>query len=217
MTMPYWIDSMPDLTQRCRDESNKYTVPPKALISRHDREQDGMHRSFALWFTGLSGSGKSTLVHALEKRLHQRGIRTYVLDGDKIRHGLCADLSFSERDRTENMRRIAETVKLFIDAGVVCLCAFISPLKADRENVRRIIGCKDYYEIHVKCALAECERRDTKGYYRLARQGKIKDYTGISAPYEPPESPVLELETDKMGITACLDLLESFLDTSRLL
>lgn len=200
-----------NLTEMRRHECNAATRPPKAFVQRCDREAASGHRSVALWFTGLSGAGKSTLAHALEKRLHERGIRSYVFDGDKLRHGLCADLSFSVEDRTENVRRIAESVKLFLDAGIVCLCSFISPMRAARENVRRILGEDDFHEIYVRCSLEECERRDIKGYYRLAREGKIKDYTGISAPYEAPENPALTLDSDKMGLEACLDRLESFL------
>ena len=200
-----------NLTEKCRHESNRDTCSPKARVLRRDREAVNGHRAAALWFTGLSGSGKSTLAHALEKRLHDRGVRTYVFDGDKIRHGLCADLSFSADDRTENVRRIAESVKLFLDAGIVCFCAFISPMRADRENVRRILGDADFHEVYVRCSLEECERRDIKGYYRLARQGRIKNYTGISAPYEAPENPALTLDTDALGLEACLDRLEAFL------
>lgn len=199
------------LTEQCRHASNAATCPPPAQVLRRHREAANGHRSLALWFTGLSGSGKSTLAHALEKRLHDRGVRTYVFDGDKIRHGLCADLSFSADDRTENVRRIAESVKLFLDAGIVCFCAFISPMRADRENVRRILGDADFHEVYVRCSLEECERRDIKGYYRLARQDKIKNYTGISAPYEAPENPALTLDTDALGLEACLDRLEAFL------
>ena len=200
-----------NLTEMRRHECNAATRSPKALVQRCDREIANGHRAVALWFTGLSGSGKSTLAHALEKRLHDRGIRTYVFDGDKIRHGLCADLSFSPEGRAENVRRIAESVKLFLDAGVVCLCAFISPMRADREHVRRILGESDFHEVYVRCSLEVCEERDIKGYYRLARQGKIQNYTGISAPYEAPESPALILETDSSGLDLCLDRLESFL------
>ena len=200
-----------NLTEKSRHECNAVTTPPQALVRRSDRETANGHSAVALWFTGLSGSGKSTLAHALEKRLHGRGIRTYVFDGDKIRHGLCADLSFSPEDRTENVRRIAESVKLFLDAGIVWLCAFISPMRADRENVRRILGDGDFREVYVRCDLEECERRDIKEYYRLAREGKIKNYTGISGPYEAPESPALTLDTDKVDLDTCLDRLESFL------
>lgn len=202
------------LTDICRNECNATTRPPRGLVRRTDREASNGHRSLALWFTGLSGAGKSTLAHALEKRLHDRGIRSYVFDGDKIRHGLCADLDFSAEDRAENVRRVAEAVKIFLDAGIVCLCAFISPMRVDRENVRHILGDCDFHEIYVRCSLDECEKRDIKGYYRLARQGKINNYTGISAPYEAPENPVLVLDTEKYGLEACLDLLESYLTES---
>lgn len=200
-----------DAARDCRHEANNYTMTPHALINRRERERRARHRALTLWFTGLSGSGKSTLAHGLEERLFHQGIRTYVFDGDKVRHGLCGDLGFSPEDRAENVRRIAETVRLFLDAGVVCLCAFISPLQVDRERVRKIINDCDFRLIHVRCALNECERRDEKGYYRLAREGKIKNYTGISAPYEEPTDADLVLDTDALDKKACLDLLEEYL------
>ena len=173
------------------------TVVYRGKIDRCAREKLNTHPSKIFWFTGLSGSGKSTLAHLVEEKLHAWGIRTYVFDGDNVRHGLCGDLSFSPEGRAENIRRIAEMVKLFLDAGIVCLTAFISPLKEDREKVRRIIGADDFFEIYVKCPLKECENRDVKGLYKLARAGKIKNYTGVSAPYDEPEHPDLIVDTQR--------------------
>jgi len=178
----------------------------KASVTRPRRETLNGHRSVNLWFTGLSGSGKSTLAHAIEERLHLMGCRTYVFDGDNVRHGLCSDLGFSREDRAENLRRIAEMVKLFIDAGVISLTAFISPLEEDRRKVKKIIGPEDVIEIYCNCPLEICEQRDVKGLYRKARQGKIKNYTGISAPYEPPREPDLELFTGYQPIEECVEI-----------
>ncbi len=165
-------------------------------VSRQNREELNQHRSAVFWFTGLSGSGKSTIAHGVEKKLFDSGMRAYVFDGDNVRHGLCSDLSFSPVARTENNRRIAEVAKLFLENSTICMCAFISPLNTDRQMVRDIIGENDFYEIYVTCPLEVCEERDVKGYYKLAREGKIKNYTGISAPYEPPENPDLVVHTD---------------------
>ncbi|WP_027720749.1 adenylyl-sulfate kinase [Maridesulfovibrio zosterae] len=165
-------------------------------VSRRDRENFCKHRSAVFWFTGLSGSGKSTIAHGVEKNLFDLGLRAYVFDGDNVRHGLCSDLSFSHAARTENIRRIAEVSKLFVENSTICMCAFISPLLTDREMARDIVGDEDFYEIFVTCPLEVCEDRDVKGYYKLAREGKIKNYTGISAPYEAPENPDLSIDTD---------------------
>jgi adenylylsulfate kinase len=167
----------------------------RSLVSRTDRERLNGHRSVALWFTGLSGSGKSTLAHAVEERLHANGLTTYVFDGDNVRHGLCGDLGFSLADRKENLRRIAEMVSLFLDAGVIALTAFISPLRADRQLVRDKVGSEHFVEIYCRCPLEICEAREVKGLYKLAREGVIKNYTGISSPYEEPERPDLVVET----------------------
>jgi len=158
----------------------------QASVTRRRRESQNGHASCVLWFTGLSGSGKSTLAHAVEEELHQRGCRTFVLDGDNVRHGLCGDLAFSEADRSENIRRVGEAARLFVEAGVIVLTAFISPFRDDRERVRRLIGDADFIEIYCHCPLEVCEERDVKGLYRKARQGLIKDFTGISSPYEEP-------------------------------
>lgn len=166
-----------------------------ATVTRQRREQLNGHKAAVVWFTGLSGAGKSTLAHAVEEELHQLGCRTYVFDGDNVRSGLCSDLGFSAADRSENIRRIGEMTKLFVDAGVIALTAFISPLRSDRERVRRLIGDADFIEIHVQCPLAVCESRDVKGMYQKARAGQIKEFTGISAPYEEPEQPDLVVNT----------------------
>ncbi len=171
-----------------------------ASVTRQRREALNGHRASVIWFTGLSGSGKSTLAHAVEEALHRQGCRTIVLDGDNVRHGLCGDLGFSPEDRSENIRRIAEMAKLFVEAGLIVLAAFISPLRADRARVREIVGDEDFFEIHVQCPLEVCESRDVKGMYRRARAGEIKEFTGVSAPYEVPEYPALTVDTSAKGI-----------------
>ena len=183
-----------------------------ASVTRERRERQNGHRGAVVWFTGLSGSGKSTLAHTVEEQLYLRGCRTIVLDGDNVRHGLCSDLDFSPSGRTENVRRIGEVAKLFVDAGVIALTAFISPLRRDRARVQSVIGPTDFLEIYCQCPLAVCERRDTKGLYRLARAGGIQEFTGISAPYEQPTDPDLVLctDTEPLDTTAAkvLELLE---------
>lgn len=169
------------------------------------------HRALAVWFTGLSGAGKSTIAHEVEKALFDRGMRVKVFDGDNVRHGLCGDLSFSPEARAENTRRIAEMVKLFLENGTICLCAFISPLRADRQRVQEIVGAGDFHEAFVSCPVDECERRDTKGYYRLAREGKIRNYTGVSAPYDAPLTPELLLETEKMSIRDSVEAVVTYI------
>lgn len=171
-----------------------------ATIKRENREQQNGHRSAILWFTGLSGAGKSTLAHAVEDRLHQMGCRTYVLDGDNIRHGLCKDLGFSDKDRTENIRRIGEVGKLFVDAGVLALTAFISPFRSDRDGVRALVQDGDFVEIYCKCALDVCEERDVKGLYKKARAGEIPQFTGISSPYEEPMNPEIVVNTGEQTL-----------------
>jgi len=180
-------------------------VRHQAAVTRPRRETQNGHMSINLWFTGLSGSGKSTLAHAVEQRLHLMGCRTYVFDGDNVRHGLCSDLGFSLPDRSENMRRIAEMVGLFLDCGVLSLTAFISPLKADRERVKEIIGDENVLEVYCNCSLEICEQRDVKGLYKKAREGKIKNYTGISSPYEAPEHADIELDTGTRPLRDCVN------------
>ena len=168
-----------------------------------------------LWFTGLSGSGKSTIAHAVEERFHAMGKLTYVFDGDNVRQGLCRDLNFSQENRSENLRRISEMIRLFLDAGIICLTAFISPLKADREKAKAIINCGRFFDIYVKCPLEVCEQRDVKGLYKLARSGKIQNYTGISSPYEEPNHPDLILNTSVHSLDECVDkVMESFVQQS---
>lgn len=169
-------------------------------INRSDRERLNGHSSKVLWFTGLSGSGKSTLANALEHKLHSRGVRTYVLDGDNVRQGLNKDLSFSEKDRVENIRRIAEVSKLMMDAGIVVLTAFISPFRKDREIARHLIGEDHFFEIYLSTPLAVCEARDPKGLYAKARQGSIPNMTGISSPYEPPTNPWVSLDSGQQNL-----------------
>lgn len=167
-----------------------------ATIKREHRQRQNGHGSAVLWFTGLSGAGKSTLAHAVEEELHRLGCRTYVLDGDNVRHGLCGDLGFSATDRTENVRRIGETAKLMVDAGIIVLTAFISPFRADRERVRGLMMPGDFLEIYCRCPLDVCEQRDVKGLYKKARAGEVKEFTGISSPYEAPLAPEIIIDTD---------------------
>lgn len=166
------------------------------IISRKEREDLNGHKGVCLWFTGLSGSGKSTLAAELESRLYNRGIHTYVLDGDNIRHGLNSDLSFSPEDRKENIRRIGEVAKLFVDAGVIVVTAFISPYRSDRDSARNLFEKGKFLEIFVDCSFATCEMRDPKGLYKKARENIINDFTGIHAPYEPPLKPELIIKND---------------------
>ena len=181
------------------------TVWHAPQVSRQMREERLGQRSAVLWFTGLSGAGKSTIAHATEQRLAELGCLTYVFDGDNVRHGLCGDLGFSIEDRKENIRRIGEMVKLFADAGVISLTAFISPLREDRRRVRDLLGDGDFLEVYCRCSLDVCEERDVKGLYKKARAGEIPDFTGISSPYEEPEEPELVLETDQCSIDECVD------------
>ena len=190
------------------------TVPYRGKVNRKNREQLLRQQSVVLWFTGLSGSGKSTIAHAVEELLYAKGKLTYVFDGDNVRHGLCGDLDFSPGNRAENLRRVSEMVKLFFDPVIVCLAAFISPLRADRERCKNLINCSSFYEIHVKCPLEVCEQRDTKGLYKKAREGKIKNYTGVSAPYEEPIKPDLVLETNNVSLADCVAQVIEFLDNA---
>jgi adenylylsulfate kinase len=167
----------------------------EAAVDRDSRASQRGHRSAILWFTGLSGAGKSTLANAVNVELFQRGMATYLLDGDNVRHGLCNDLGFSDADREENIRRIGEVAKLFLDAGVITLTAFVSPFRADRNRARSLVQPGDFIEIHCAAELAVCEQRDPKGLYAKARAGVIKDFTGISSPYEAPDSPELLVDT----------------------
>jgi len=183
-----------------------------ASVSRERRETLNQHKSVILWFTGLSGSGKSTLAHAVEEELHQRKCRTYVLDGDNVRHGLNGDLGFSESDRKENIRRIGNVSKLFLDAGTIVLTAFISPFKTDREIVRNLVPHGDFLEIFCNASLSVCEQRDTKGMYKKARKGLIKNFTGISSPYEDPDKPDLVVNTGENSLSECVNQVIALLE-----
>lgn len=181
------------------------------ILSREDKESLLNQRAKVIWFTGLSGSGKSTLAKGLEKGLHQRGFYTKILDGDNIRSGLNSNLSFSPEDRQENIRRIAEVAKLFLDGGVITLCSFISPTRAIRQQVRDIVGASDFLEVYVNAPLEVCESRDVKGLYKKARQGIIQQFTGIDAPYEAPEDPFLEVRTDQLDLEGSVEWLMTHL------
>lgn len=170
-----------------------------ATVTRERREQLHGHRGVVLWFTGLPSAGKSTIAHATEERLHQMRCHTLVLDGDNVRHGLCGDLGFSESDRAENIRRVGEITKLFVEAGTIVLAAFVSPFRRDRERARDLLR-GDFLEIYCQCPAEVCEQRDPKGHYKRAREGKIKDFTGVSAPYEEPAGPELVLHTAELSI-----------------
>ncbi len=180
-------------------------------INRKDRERLKGHRSCCIWFTGLSGSGKSTLATAVEEKLYEMGIHTYVLDGDNIRFGLNKNLGFSPEDRTENIRRIGEVAKLFVDSGTIVLTAFISPYKADRDNVRSIMDEGDFIEVFVDCDLAVCEERDPKGLYKKARAGIIPEFTGISAPYEAPDNPEIVVNTSNQSVEDSVETVLNYL------
>jgi len=174
-------------------------------VARDERERLNGHRACAVWFTGLSGAGKSTLAHALERRLHEAGCRTFTFDGDNVRHGLCSDLGFSADDRHENARRVGELLRLFVEAGVITLAAFVSPYRADRARLADRIGRENFFEIYCRCSLEICEARDTKGIYRRARRGEIPEFTGISAPYEAPLAADLTLDTGTEPLDACAE------------
>jgi adenylyl-sulfate kinase len=192
-------------------KSSEHVVRQAYQIGPSDREKALGQRGQVLWFTGLSGSGKSTLANEVEQVLHTAGRHTFLLDGDNLRHGLNGDLGFSEADRTENIRRVAEVAKLMADAGLIVLTAFVSPFAADREKARRIVGPDRFVEIYVDCPLEVCESRDVKGLYAKARQGLIPDFTGISSPFEAPVQPELHVRTDLHSLTECRQTILAFL------
>jgi len=188
----------------------------EGIVTQNARESLLDQSGCVLWFTGLSGSGKSTLAHEVENVLYQRGHLTYVLDGDNVRHGLNKNLGFSPEDRAENIRRIGEVSKLFVDAGVIVMTAFISPYRTDRDNARALVSEGRFIEIFVDCAIEVCEERDTKGLYQRARAGEIKEFTGISAPYEPPIHPEITLNTDAQSIAESTKLVLDFLEQKKI-
>lgn len=189
----------------------------ETLLDMKDRERQQGHKSCVVWLTGFSGSGKSTIAHAVEEKLFKSGKKTYVLDGDNIRHGLNKDLGFTEDERSENIRRIGELTKLFVDAGIIIFTAFISPFKKDRDTVRELLGEGKFIEIYVKCPIKECEKRDPKGWYEKARKGEISNYTGVSAPYEAPENPELVIETDKMDVNKSVETIMEYLKKAKII
>ena len=180
-------------------------------ITRAERSENKNQKPCLLWFTGLSGSGKSTIANALDVALHTRGYHTFLLDGDNVRHGLCSDLGFSDNDREENIRRVGEVCKLFADAGLIVMSAFISPFTSDRRMVRKLFPAGEFIEVFMDTPLATCEERDPKGLYRKARSGEIKHFTGIDSPYEIPSHPELRLDTSTLSVKECVDTLIAYL------
>lgn len=216
------VRNIEDYTQIRTEDENKPKKSPHTVwrglnISLAKREKQNAHQAVVLWFTGLSGSGKSTLAAALEKRLFKRNCRTVLLDGDHIRHGLCSDLGFSAADRKENIRRAGEVAKLFFEQGNIVLCTFISPFRQDREFVRSLFPGGRFVEIHVHCGIDECRRRDPNGLYKKAQSGSIKDFTGLSSPYETPRTPEFIVDTENYSMKKCVDMLEKFLISKRLI
>jgi adenylylsulfate kinase len=187
-------------------------IPFQFKLEKKDRNKLNGHNSFVIWFTGLSGSGKSTLANALNKKLFEKNIKTYILDGDNIRQGLNKDLTFNAKDRKENLRRTAQVAKLFMDAGLIVLAAFITPYRESRAQIKEILGADSIIEIHVNTSIEECERRDVKGLYRKARLGEIRNFTGITAPYEEPEKPDIRIDTAvesiDLSVTRILNLIQ---------
>lgn len=198
-------------THQIADRRSSNVVWQDTEITKDHRNRLNKQKSAILWFTGLSGSGKSTIANLVEGYLHRNEIRTYILDGDNIRHGLNSDLGFSDHDRQENIRRIGEVSKLFVDAGVMVLSSFISPFIADREMVRNIVKTHEFIEIFIKCPLDVCEKRDIKGHYARARRGEIKHFTGIDSPYECPENPEIIIDTSVSNEHAAANTIISYL------
>ncbi|PWL28774.1 MAG: adenylyl-sulfate kinase [Fluviicola sp. XM-24bin1] len=192
---------------------NPYIIRQKFELSKEDRQSLKKHGSFLIWFTGLSGSGKSTLANAVEVKLHEMGVHTYPLDGDNIRDGINKNLKFSPEDRDENIRRVAEISKLFVDAGIVVLGSFISPFAKSREEIKATVGHENFVEVFLNTSLEECERRDVKGLYKKARNGEIPSFTGISSPYEAPEAPDVEILTEEMTVDEAADKVLAYIST----
>ncbi|CAM3752577.1 adenylyl-sulfate kinase [Cytobacillus oceanisediminis] len=188
-----------------------------ATISKEERRAQNGHGSVVLWFTGLSGSGKSTIANAVSHELFRQGINEYVLDGDNVRHGLNKDLGFSESDRNENIRRIGEVAKLFVDSGKIVTTAFISPFRSDRDGVRALFEEGEFVEVFIDCPLEECERRDPKQLYVKARRGEIKDFTGIDSPYEAPDYPEITVRSDQFSVEEAVEQILSYLREKNIL
>lgn len=195
----------------------KNIVKHSYSVNRDSRKKLKQHKSILLWFTGLSGSGKSTIANCVEQELHKNSIHTYTLDGDNIRKGLNSNLSFSPEDRTENIRRIAETAHLMMDAGLVVLAAFVSPYRNDRDHIRNIVGDDNMVEIYINTSIEECERRDVKGLYKKARKGEIKNMTGISAPYESPLNPDIQINTEEVTVVDATKQIINFINPKLIL
>jgi len=193
------------------NDKSEYVVWHQATVTRERREKLNGHKSFVIWFTGLSGSGKSTVAHAVEEQLHQMGCRSFVFDGDNVRHGLCSDLGFGEDDRKENIRRIGEMTHLFVQAGGIAMTAFISPFHSERSRVRELFEPGEFVEVYCDCSLETCEARDVKGLYAKARAGLIPNYTGISSPYEAPEQAEITVNTDKETLDESIDKVLDYL------
>ena len=196
---------MPEISNGLFGFNSSNVVWHQATVTRARREAQNGHRGAIIWFTGLSGSCKSTFAHAVEETLHQRGCRTFVLDGDNVRHGLCGDLGFSDADRVENIRRVGEMSKLFMEAGVIVLTAFISPFRDDRARVRTMVEAGGFIEVYCDTPIEICESRDVKGLYKKAHAGQIKEFTGISSPYDAPECAEITLNAGAAGLDACVD------------
>jgi len=186
-------------------------------VARANRQAIKKHKSCVLWLTGLPSSGKSTVANELDYMLNERGVHTYVLDGDNIRHGLNKNLGFSKEDRKENIRRIGEVAKLFTDAGVIAITAFISPFAEDRKTARDLMGTGEFFEIYIKCSVEKCMERDPKGLYKKAIAGEIKEFTGISQPYEAPENPELVIETDILSVKEAAGKIMDFLAAQKII
>jgi adenylylsulfate kinase len=206
------VEYLPRLVVHEMSITSKNTVWHCATVTQQRRELLHKHRSVVLWFTGLSGSGKSTLAHAVEEALHSRKCSTFVLDGDNVRHGLCSDLGFSLTDRKENIRRIGEVTKLLAEAGVIAMTAFISPLRSDRAQARSLFPHGAFLEIYCSASLEVCEARDVKGLYRRARAGEVKEFTGISSPYEVPINPELVVNSGELPLEVCVAQVLEFLN-----
>ncbi len=205
------------MTKLNQKNSEKNIKWHNLTIDRRKLERMRGHKGMVIWFTGLSGSGKSTLANAVNEVLHSEGLSTYVLDGDNIRHGLCKDLGFSDEDREENIRRIGEVANLFMNAGIITITAFVSPFISDRNKVRKIVGSADFIEVHCAANIDVCESRDTKGLYKKARLGEIKDFTGISSPYEAPESAEIVVDTGSLDLNDSVQKVINYLKEKDLL
>ena len=205
------------MTELNQKNSGKNIKWHNLTIDRNKLEKMRGHKGMVIWFTGLSGSGKSTLANAVNEVLHLDGLSTYVLDGDNIRHGLCKDLGFSDEDREENIRRIGEVANLFMNAGIITITAFVSPFNNDRNKVRNIIGSKDFIEVYCSADIDVCERRDTKGLYKKARLGEIKEFTGISSPYEAPVNPEIVVDTGSLNLNDSVEEVINYLREQNLI